>query len=146
MEVVDTEINFVWNNGKEKTNSKIDWAVHKYKPEKEQIEVLNGVLVGDKLLEELETRNKATEKEIKDSVNANIKVTKEQEESLLLPPEHQTFPKLDIEEFETALAKSRIKGRWESIRESIKDEESNKAKEISDTDPELNKVISELDE
>ena len=34
MEVVDTEINFVWNNGKEKTNSKIDWAVHKYKPEK----------------------------------------------------------------------------------------------------------------
>ena len=65
-------------------------------------------MVGDKLLEELETRNKATEKEIKASVYANIKVTKEQEEILLLPPEHQTFPKLDIEEFETDLAKSRI--------------------------------------
>ena len=127
-------------NGKEKTIDKKDWAIHKYISEDEQIEVLKWALVGDKVLEEYETKNKAIENDIKASVYCDIKVTKQQEEILLLPPEHQTFPKLDIEEFETYLAKSRIKERWESLRESREREESNVLKEITDIEPE--KVVT----
>ena len=97
MEVVDMKLNFALKNGKDKTIDKKDWAIHKYISADEQIEVLKGVLVGDKVLEEYETKNKAIENGKKASIYCDIKVTKQQEEILLLPPEHQTFPKLDIE-------------------------------------------------
>ena len=125
MEVVDMKLNHVWKEGKEKMNNKKEWAIPKYKTEDEEIEIINGVLVGDKLLEELETKNKALDIKIKASVYCDIKVTEEQQEILLLPPEHQTYPKLNLEEFETDLAKCVIKERWESIRESKNREESN---------------------
>ena len=64
--------------------------------------------------------------------NCDIKLSEDQEEILLLPPEHQTFPKLDIEEFETDLAKCSIKERWDTIRESRKREEAHTLKEIKD--------------
>ena len=137
MEVVDMELNHEWRTGKERMNDKKKWAIHKYKTETkgEEIEMLDGVLVGDKLLEELETKNKALDDEIKASVYCDIKITEEQEKVLLLPPEHQTYPKLNLEEFETDLAKCAIKERWETIRESRKCEESNKLKEMADMEP-----------
>ena len=117
MEVVDMELNHEWRTGKERMNDKKKWAIHKYKTETkgEEIEMMEGVLVGDKLLEELETKNKALDDEIKASVYCDIKITEEQEKVLLLPPEHQTYPKLNLEEFETDLAKCAIKERWETI-------------------------------
>ena len=113
MEVVDMELNHEWRTGKERMNDKKKWAIHKYKTETkgEEIEMLDGVLVGDKLLEELETKHKALDDEIKASVYCDIKITEEQEKVLLLPPEHQTYPKLNLEEFETDLAKCAIKER-----------------------------------
>ena len=88
----------------------------------------------------METKHKALDDEIKASVYCDIKITEEQEKVLLLPPEHQTYPKLNLEEFETDLAKCAIKERWETIRESRKCEESNKVKEMADMEPD--KVVN----
>ena len=65
--------------------SKREWAVHKYKLGDKEIEIIDGVIVGDKLLEELEAKNKETDNELKASVYCDIKVTKEEHEILLLP-------------------------------------------------------------
>ena len=136
MEVVDIKLKNVWKTGKEKMNKKKEWAIHKYASEEKEIDdVVNGVIVGDKLLEELEIKNKVLDNEIKASVYCDIKVSKEHQEILLLPPEHQTYPKLNLEEFETDLAKCVIKDRWEALRDTRKREESNVIKEITAMDP-----------
>ena len=118
MEVVDNELNFEWKNGKLKMKDKVECANDKYKGKHEEIQAIGGVLVADKLLEEFEKENELEKP--KASIYCEIQVNKEQEEILLLPPEHQKFPKLNVEEFETDLAKCSIKERWESFRDSKK--------------------------
>ena len=48
---------------------------------------------------------------------------KDQEDILLLPPGHQTFPRIKISEIETELEKCTIKANWDSIREMRKNED-----------------------
>ena len=47
-------------------------------------------------------------------VYAGIKVDKNEEEILSLPPDHAVFPKIDIEDFETEMEKCMIKCHWEA--------------------------------
>ena len=98
MEMVDNELNYEWKTGKNKMKDKISWAVHKYKGiKKEPEKVFNGILVGDEELENFESNNEALKQVMKASVYGDVEVNKEEEEILLLPPDHQTFPKLNIE-------------------------------------------------
>ena len=80
--------------------------------------VYNGRIVGDDKLEEFELElNKNDNKEESGVVYGGIKsLNKDQENILLLPPKHKTFPKLNIESFETELEKCIIKAKWEKIR------------------------------
>ena len=103
MEVVDKEINEVWKQAKKKKNDKVNWNVHKHIVGQTNVQegTFKGILVGDSELEELEKKIVDTEKnknENKAVVYADIKVSKNEEEILCLPPDHTVLPKVDIEE------------------------------------------------
>ena len=107
MEVVDKEINEVWKQAKEKKNEKVDWNVQKHIGQINRQEgTFKGILVGDSELEEFEKKIVDIEKNKNDNkavVYADIKVSKNEEEILCLPPDHTVFPKVDIEEFDTEM-------------------------------------------
>ena len=73
--------------------------------------LFKGVLIGDKNLEELETKTSNEDilkNEMKPCVYAGIELKKEEEKILLYAPNHLTFPKIDITKFETEYKKSTI--------------------------------------
>ena len=82
---------------------------------------IGGVIVGDGELEKYEERTKKhalneNENGIKSCIYDGIKVTKDQEEILQLPPGHKVFHRLKISEMENELEKFRIKSRWKRTR------------------------------
>ena len=54
MDLVNSEIDVIWKEGKEKNNKKVERADEKNKVVKEDMEIYKGVKIGDKQLEELE--------------------------------------------------------------------------------------------
>ena len=127
MDLVNREVNHIWNNGKEKNKNKVDWAVHKRTTNNDnKTNIVRGVIVGDTELErfEKETNENKTKKENRETfgIYDNIKVTKDQEEILKLPPGFKTFPKLKVGDMETELEKCMIKATWEENREMRKNE------------------------
>ena len=82
--------------------------------------MFKGVIVGDKELEEYEKESLIDiidKNEIKAVVYGGIEVSKNEEVILTLPPDHSTFPKVVIEEFDTDIEKCMIKCQWEVIKE-----------------------------
>ena len=66
----------------------------------------------------------------KPAIYAGIKgITKDQEEILMMAPNHRVYSRLNLESFETELEKAFIKANWEKIRENHSNEEHNKALE-----------------
>ena len=47
-------------------------------------------------------------------IYAGIKVSKAEEAILCLPPDHTTFPKVNIEDFDTDMEKCVIKCKWQA--------------------------------
>ena len=59
-------------------------------------------------------------------------ITKDQEELLMMAPNHRVYSRLNLESFETELEKAFIKANWEKLREGHSNEERNKALETGD--------------
>ena len=72
-----------------------------------------GVLIGDKVLEEYEKEKKGDIPARKPCIYGGIEVDKDQEDILLLPPSHQTFPRIKMSEIEMELEKCTMKANWE---------------------------------
>ena len=137
MEAVDNELGAIWKDGKNKNEQKLSFTIQKRSKcnneEKETEETFKGVIIGDKELEKLESENeKKNETNNKPRVYSNIELTEDQKNILLLPPNHQTFPKLSLEKFETELEKCNIKMTWESMRKSRMEEKNHVDKENDD--------------
>ena len=98
---------FVWNEAKKRSQEKVNWNRKKRKdtiPVEEGL--FKGVFVGDLELESFEKEVIETSKnEIRDRavVYGGIKINEKEEDILNLPPNHTTFPKVNIEEFDTEL-------------------------------------------
>ena len=135
MDLVDKELNIIWKKGKEKTKNKVEWAVHKNKAKDNDPELFKGVLIGDKVLEKYEDKEiKLVTKEKKPCIYGDIKVNEVQEEILLLPPGHQTYPKLKVSDMDLELEKCRIKYKWETMREMRKVEDAKVRNEMEEND------------
>ena len=136
MELVDKELKNVWNESKEKSGEKVSWNIWKSLDKLNvQQGTFKGILVGDLELESLEkdiTDNKKNEIGNKAVVYAGIKVDKNEEEILCLPPDHSIFPKVDIEEFDTDMEKCGIKAKWNALKEERKTEEKKAMEEASE--------------
>ena len=136
MEVVDKELNHVWNEAKEKNEEKVNWNIKKHKVVDDIDEgTFKGILVGDIDLENLEEEIIVAEKnEFKDKavVYAGIEINEKENDILCLPPDHTVFPKVDIEEFDTEMEKCIIKCTWEANKEQRRSEEKKAKEEASE--------------
>ena len=133
MNVVDKEINKIWKEGKMRIQNKADFLAKKYVKEEPEPEVHKGVIVGDKMLEEMEKKQDDNDKEEKVPVYGGIKdLSEDQEEVLQLPPNHRIYPRLNLEEFKTELEKCVIKANWQKTREERMKEDTNKKNEKDD--------------
>ena len=65
-------------------------------------------------------------------VYGGIKVNKKEEEILNLPPDHTTFPKVVVEEFNTDMEKCVIKCNWQHMKEQRQFEEKKALEEASE--------------
>lgn len=149
MEIVNKEVNIVWKAGKEKNIKKIEWSKTKKEIDPE-IEVYKGILVGDKKLEEFE-RNNVTKNESDDKANicvyAGIELNEKEEKILSLPLQHTTFPKLDVEAFDTELQKCVVKASWQKMydmRKAEDDKVMEEMNEIEESNEELGKVYNSI--
>jgi hypothetical protein len=125
MNIVDREVNKVWRDGKKKNHNKTEVLIKKYVENETDPEVHEGVYVGDEILENLEAKNDHI-KDNKAPIYGGIQgLTADQEEVLNLPPNHRTYPNLNLENFKTELEKCVIKAKWEKQRELRKQEEQN---------------------
>ena len=137
METVDGEVKVIWENGKQKSDQKLKFTIQKRGTSKEikNEPIFEGVIVGDKELEDLESKLKETVKnDEQPRVYSDIKLNKEQKDILLLPPNFQAYPKLSLEKFDTEIEKCMVKATWESNRKSIKKERALAEKENEDND------------
>ena len=127
MELVDFEIGIIWSDGKDKNLEKAECLKNSFAYEETVEGVHHGVCIGDKEIEAFEANNAG--KDIADNAIVYGGITglnDDQKEFLMLPPNHRTFPKLNVENFETELEKCFIKAKWEKFREGTKKEELNK--------------------
>ena len=121
MEVVDKEIKSIWKNNKSKNQKKVKWANYKREEKEPAPDTIKGVIVDDKGLEELETElKKPNEPENKAVILGGVKVDKYEEKVLMIPPNHTTYPKINVEEVKTELEKCVIKCRWNDVNEQTK--------------------------
>ena len=144
MELVNIEVNKMWKDGKDKNKNKAENLVKKFTKEEPSLEIFEGVAVGDDILEKIEKKNCEIPniKDNKPIIYGGIDgLTVEQEEILKLPPNHQTFPNLNLENFETELEKCMIKAKWEKIREESNNEKRNKENETGETIKEPTEVL-----
>ena len=65
MNMVNAELNLIWNNRKAKNNQKVEWANNRNEVIKENTEMFKGVTIGDKQLEEFEKVVKKGKKRIR---------------------------------------------------------------------------------
>ena len=150
MELVDKELQNVWTEAKMKSDEKVNWNIGKHKiVQDSQKGTFKGVLVGDSELENLETNLVITEKrenKVKAVVYAGITISSNEEDILSLPPDYATYPKVDIEEFDTDMEKCVIKCTWEANKEQRKSEEKKALEEgAGATDTNDNEHINILD-
>ena len=123
MSVVNREISIVWDEGKVKNQEKTERLVAKFSKNEKDLEVHEGVFVGDEALEKLEVESGFT-KDNRPAVYGGIcNLTVDQEKVLKLPPNHRTYPKLNVENFKTELEKCIIKSNWQKQREERQLEE-----------------------
>ena len=136
MELVNSEIDTLWNESKEKNSEKVDRNVQKRIVKgNHQSGTVHGVLVGDRELKDLEKEILATEKNENSEeaiVYAGIEINKNEKDILCLPPDFTVFPKIDIEEFNTDMEKCVIKCNWEANREQREAEEKKAMEEVSE--------------
>ena len=103
----------------------------KFLPVKTEPEVHKGIIVGDKLLEEMEDKHEDGKDKV--PIYGGIKdLTEDQKEVLQLPPNHRTYPKLKLDDFKTELEKCVIKANWQKTNEQRKQEKLNKKNENDD--------------
>ena len=145
MELVDKELDYVWKEAKVKSQEKVVWNVNKHiKKDDKKNGTFKGILVGDSELEKLE--QEMVEKiENKAIVYAGLKVSKNEEEILTLPPDYAIFPKVSLEEFDTDMEKCIIKCKWEVNQEQRKSEQKKVIEEVSEDgseDDRAHKVVS----
>ena len=148
MELVDKELNEAWTEAKTKNEEKVTWNIHKHKDTFTNNDgTFKGVFIGDKELEALEKEPDTAAKqcESKAVVYAGIKVTKNEEDILTLPPDHAIFPRVDIEEFDTEMEKCNIKCQWEVNKEERMFEQK-KAREEASEEVEKTKECVEGDD
>ena len=128
MNVVDREGNKIWREGKNRIQNKAEFLAKKYIKEEPKQEVHKGIIVGDKMLEEMEKNHKGKDdKTDKAPIYGGIQgLNKDQEEVLELPPNHRIFPKLRLEDFKTELEKCVVKANWQKIREQRNQEDNNR--------------------
>ena len=114
----------MWNIKKHKDSTPLEKGMFK------------GVFVGDLELENYEKEVMSTKKknEILEGaiVYGGIKVNKKEEEILNLPPDHTTFPKVVVEEFNTDMEKCVIKCNWQHMKEQRQFEEKKALEEASE--------------
>ena len=140
MSLVDREVNKVWKDGKSRIQNKVDKLVEKYISKETNPAFHRGVKVGDDILEEMETNHHSIEAS-KAPIYGNIEgITKDQEEILNIPPNHRTFPKLNLENFKTELEKCVIKANWQKQQDWRKHEEHNHRSETDETIKDSNEV------
>ena len=137
METVDVEVGIIWKNNKQKNDKKLKFSIKKLRETKttRTTETFKVVIVGDKGLEVLESKE-TNETVIKPRVYSNIELDENQENILLLPPNHQTFPRLSLATFETEMEKCMIKATWEAMRKSINYEKKH-AEDKNDDDKDV---------
>jgi hypothetical protein len=114
------ELNEAWAEAKTKNEEKVTQNTHKHKDTFTNNDgTFKGVIIGDKELEALEKEPETAAKhcESKAVVYAGLKVTKNEENILTLPPDHAVFPSVDIEEFDTEMEKCTIKCQWKVNKE-----------------------------
>ena len=149
MELVDKELQNVWSEAKMKSGEKVSWNKGKHKIVQDNLKgSFKGVLVGDSELENLETNLVSTEKtelKVKAVVYAGIKIKSNEEDILSFPPDYATFPKVDIEEFDTDMEKCVIKCTWEANKEQRKSEEKKGLEERDEATAEDKEDINILD-
>ena len=123
MEVVDRELKSLWKEGKAKNEQKLEWISKKVEPKTdEHVDTFKGVIVDDKLLEDFEDKlTKA--KQSKPSALGGIEVNKDEEKVLNIPPNHSTYPRIDMEEIKTEIEKCVIKTKWGNMKEQRKNED-----------------------
>ena len=141
MNVVDKEVNKIWKEGKNRIQNKSEFLAKKYVKEEPEPEVYKGVIVGDKMLEEMEKKQEDKDDNIdRAPIYGGIQgLSKDQEEVLRLPPNHRIFPKMKLEEFKTELEKCVIKANWQKTREQRNQEDINRKDENDDTPTEASK-------
>ena len=133
MDINDKELNEVWTATKKKNQEKVIWNIKRHKEKIIKDEgIVKGVIVGDKELEEFEKgTSEKVNSENKAVVYGGVKVNKNEEVLLTLPPDFSTFPKVDIEEFDTEIEKCMIKCQWEVNREERAAEQKKASEEAS---------------
>ena len=138
--IVDREVNKLWKEGKRRIQNKAENLATKYTVEKSEPDSYKGVKVGDDILEKMETKDDDLEHN-KAPIYGGIEgLTSDQEEILNLPPNHRTYPKLNLENFKTELEKCVIKANWQKQRDLREHEKQNHKKE----NPETEDVSKEL--
>ena len=147
MELVDKELKTVWKESKEKSDVKVNWNIQK-RIGKDDIQkgIINGILVGDKELENFEKQVVDVKKSSDDEkavIYAGIKVSKAEEDILCLPPSHTIFPKVNIEEFDTDMEKCVIKCKWQARNEERKVEENNVREEAKEQNETIDKTVED---
>ena len=139
MYVVDREVSKVWKDGKKRVQNKANHLAAKYVKDEPEPAVHKGVIVGDELLEELETK-KENKKDNLAPIYGDIQgLTEEHKEILSMPPNHRTYPKLNLEDFKTDLHKCVVKATWQKMRYERNQENKNKDVENDNVVKEVSK-------
>ena len=74
----------------------------------------------------------------KPAIYAGIEgITEEQNEILMMNPNHRIYPRLNIEDFDTEVEKAVTKANWEKLRKERKKEEDNIAIETGESKEDL---------
>ena len=145
MDLVDKELKNLWKESKTKSDKKVKWInkkIHIAPIEAEK--TFKGVIVDDELLEELDKELKEDKPdENKACVLGGIEISKAEEEVLYIPPNHATYPKINMEDIKTELEKCMIKCKWGNIRDLTENEENNKKKDLGEENDDSSVKVSE---
>ena len=125
MSMVNKELEKLWKDGKKRIRNKAKVLVDKCIEKEEEPEMFEGVCIGDRALEKVEIEKGDTEDNGAPIYGGVEDITNDEKEILNLPPNHRTYPKLNLESFKTELQKCVIKAQWQKQRELREHEEKN---------------------
>ena len=139
MNIVTCENNFVWENLCTKNALKFENMMKKENINKMGPEIIEGVVVGDKALDELE-KGVAHWNESEVICYDDVKLNQDEKDILSFPPDHQIYPKVTVHGISVQMDKCIFKSNWDDIRNRENKEQglAEAEAELSPTKPKPN--------